>query len=192
MSENRETTDDLRVYTIEEAAAILKCEAGWLKEQVRQQKVPFLELSGPACFTGAHLAAIIAAHEVLPPPGQGHTSHVPAVSTARASELVHTAEEAASIIGGSCKSSWLKDQAKSRRIPYTLIGGAYHFTDDHIREILAICEVRPRSGQEPTPRAARSRHAAPPWPPGQEMIMLKSRPQRGPRRGPPGDNPDST
>ncbi|MCO5973753.1 helix-turn-helix domain-containing protein [Actinoallomurus soli] len=44
--------------------------------------------------------------------------------------LLHTPDEAAEKL--RCKPSWLKEQARKRRIPFTFIGGAYRFTDAHL------------------------------------------------------------
>jgi hypothetical protein len=59
-----------------------------------------------------------------------------------------TKAEAAFKLG--CKESWLEEMARRRKIPFTKIGGALHFTDAHIAEIIALFEVRPT----PAPRAA--------------------------------------
>jgi hypothetical protein len=166
----------LRAYTVEEAADILSCEPGWLEELARQRKVPYTELSGTCHFTSTHLAAIESAFEVLPPagePSQAAASPPPA-------ELAHTADQAAAIIGGACKVSWLKEQARFRKIPYTRIGGAYHFTDEQLAQILRIFEVRPpelRPPQATQPRAPRS-PVLPPSAPGREYVQLKARAPR--------------
>lgn len=57
--------------------------------------------------------------------------------------LAYTAAQAAAIIGGSCKASWLRAQARSRKIPYLWIGGPYNFSEVHLLEIMSIVEVRP-------------------------------------------------
>src|ERR1017187_4357057 len=69
------------------------------------------------------------------------TNSRPAVAPSPA--LVRTAAEAAGIIGGTCKASWLKQQAREGRIPYVRLGGAYNFTDAHIAAILGIFEHLP-------------------------------------------------
>jgi len=58
--------------------------------------------------------------------------------------LIHTAEEAAGIIGGACKASWLREKARLREIPFTMIGGSYHFTGAHIDEIIRSFEQQPQ------------------------------------------------
>jgi hypothetical protein len=161
----------LRAYTVEEATEILSCEPGWLEELARQRKVLYTELSGTCHFTSTHLAAIESAFEVLPTagePSQAAASPPPA-------KLAHAADQAAAIIGGTCKGSWLKEQARSRKIPYTRIGGAYHFTDEQLAEILRIFEVRPR---ELTPARASRSPVLPEPAPGQEHLTLTARPLR--------------
>jgi hypothetical protein len=175
----------LRAYTLEEAADILSCEPGWLEELARQRKIPYTDLSGTYHFTSTQLAAIESAFEVLPTAGEPSQAATPPPPA----ELAHTADQAAAIIGGTCKGSWLKEQARVRKIPYTRIGGALHFTDEQLAEILRISEVRPR---EVTPaRAPRSpvlpgptRNPVLPEPvPGREPVILQARPPR--RRGNP-------
>jgi hypothetical protein len=172
----------LRAYTVEEAADILSCEPGWLEELALQRKVPYTELSGTCHFTSTQLAAIESAFEVLPTAGEPSQAASPPPA-----ELAHAADEAAAIIGGTCKGSWLKEQARIRKIPYTWIGGAYHFTDEQLAEILRISEVRPR--EVTSVRASRSpvlpgpaRSPVLPEPvPGREPVILQARSPR--RRG---------
>jgi hypothetical protein len=71
---------------------------------------------------------------------------------------IHSADQAAEIIGNGCKASWLKEQARLRQIPFTMPGGRYGWTDAHIDEIIKMFEHRP----EPrTPGRPRPRQAAP-------------------------------
>jgi hypothetical protein len=108
--------------------------------------------------------------------------------------LAYTAAQAAAIIGGSCKASWLKSQARSSKIPYLKIGGTYNFSSEHIAEIMSILEVRPK--EQPVARSP----AAAPRPPGvaaelrvQGVPLLKSRAPRTLRRRPAGgDDPGVT
>lgn len=58
------------------------------------------------------------------------------------------------------------------KIPFTRIGGAYHFTDEQLAEILRIFEVRPREVAQP--RAPRG-PVLPPPAPGREPVTLKAR-----------------
>jgi hypothetical protein len=64
-----------------------------------------------------------------------------------ASIAVHTLHEAAVIL--RVKPSWLQRRAAARKIPFTMLGGAYHFTAEHIAEIV-------REDAAPTPPAGRT------------------------------------
>lgn len=99
--------------------------------------------------------------------------------------LLHTATETAVIIGGSCKPSWLRQQAREKKIPCRKIGGAYNFSDDDIAEILAIVEQRP-AAKPAAPAAAKpnrqraARPAEAPLP--TRVTQLKPRQPRSMRR----------
>lgn len=54
---------------------------------------------------------------------------------------VHTLDEAAVIL--RVKPSWLERQAAARRIPFTMLGGSYRFTADHLIAIIRQFEQRP-------------------------------------------------
>lgn len=56
---------------------------------------------------------------------------------------LHTSEQAADVL--QCTKSWLQDQARQRRIPFTMIAGSYRFTDEHIAEIIRIYEQHPEA-----------------------------------------------
>ena len=56
---------------------------------------------------------------------------------------VHTLDEAAAIL--RVKPSWLERQAAARKIPFTMLGGAYRFTADHLMAIIRQFEQRPAS-----------------------------------------------
>ena len=58
---------------------------------------------------------------------------------------VHTLDEAATIL--RVKPSWLERQAAARRIPFTMLGGAYHFTADHLMTIIRQFEQRPTTAK---------------------------------------------
>ena len=64
---------------------------------------------------------------------------------------VYTLDEAAEIL--RVKQRWLQRRAAARKIPFTMLGGAYHFTMEHIAEIVRINENLPAATREP--RAAR-------------------------------------
>ncbi len=54
---------------------------------------------------------------------------------------MHTAEEAARLL--KVKRSWLERQAAARKIPFSMLGGSYHFSDRHLAEIIRLNEVAP-------------------------------------------------
>jgi hypothetical protein len=135
-----------------------------------------VQLGGPLLFTDDHLAAIISTYE---PEREKHRPR-PA--------LAYDAEQAAAIIGGTCKASWLKQQARDGIIPHLKLGGAYHFIDSHLSEILSIHEVGPKAqpvaqSAPAAPRPARTAAA----PQVQETPVLKPRAPRDRRRRPADD-----
>ncbi|WP_171064633.1 helix-turn-helix domain-containing protein [Actinomadura soli] len=65
---------------------------------------------------------------------------------------IHTKEEAAEIL--RVKVSWLERRAAARQIPFTMLGGAYRFTDAHLAEIVRLNEQGALSSPA-TPVAAR-------------------------------------
>ncbi len=92
---------------------------------------------------------------------------------------IYTVAEAAPILKVS--ENWLRDKARRREIPCTMIGGSYHFTDAHLEEIIRLFErpavtgSRPRAPARPAPEA-----------PAEETgPVLRARPPRR-RRQPPG------
>jgi hypothetical protein len=90
---------------------------------------------------------------------------------------VHTLDEAATIL--RVRPSWLERQSAARKIPFTMLGGAYHFTEEHIVEIVRMNEKRPAVIKEP--RAAR--HKTKERQPIETVAMLRPRPRPdGPRR----------
>ena len=52
---------------------------------------------------------------------------------------VHTLDEAAAIL--RVKPSWLERQAAARKIPFTMLGGSYRFTADHLAAIVAHARI---------------------------------------------------
>lgn len=50
----------------------------------------------------------------------------------------HTADQAAVILKVS--ANWMRDKARAGVIPCTMVGGSYHFTDEHLRETLRLFE----------------------------------------------------
>jgi len=76
---------------------------------------------------------------------------------------LYTAAEAAEIL--KVKKSWLERQAAARKIPFTMLGGAYRFTDVHLAAIVQLFEMTPspssaRDGRSRSPRAREPVHAA--------------------------------
>lgn len=57
---------ELRLYTPDEAAAVLRCTASWLREQARRRRIPFTLVSGSYRFTREHLVQIIESNERAP------------------------------------------------------------------------------------------------------------------------------
>lgn len=55
--------------------------------------------------------------------------------------VVRTLGETAVIL--RVNASWLERQAAARKIPFTMLGGAYHFTDKHMTEIVRLYEHIP-------------------------------------------------
>jgi excisionase family DNA binding protein len=95
-----------------------------------------------------------------------------------ASIAVHTLDEAAAIL--RVKPSWLERQAAARKIPFTMLGGSYRFTPDHLIAIIRQFERRPAVEifQDSESPAAR-RSAA-----GRRLTDIKTVPLR-PRPRPP-------
>jgi excisionase family DNA binding protein len=63
------------------------------------------------------------------------------MTAGEASIAVHTIGEAAAIL--RVKPSWLERQAAARKIPFTMLGGSYRFTSDHLIAIIKQFERRP-------------------------------------------------
>ncbi|MEV0121226.1 helix-turn-helix domain-containing protein [Streptomyces sp. NPDC050703] len=92
---------------------------------------------------------------------------------------LYVPEEVAAVLG--CSAWWVKDRARRRLIPFTRVGRAYRFSDEHLAEIIRMYEERPaqtlqRPGAASAPaRKPRNRQqpemAAP-------TVRLKARPPR--------------
>ena len=63
-----------------------------------------------------------------------------------AAPVVYTVTEAALIL--RVKESWLERQAAARRIPFTMLGGCYRFTAEHLAEIVRRNEQTPAAVTE--------------------------------------------
>lgn len=72
---------------------------------------------------------------------------------------LHTTEEAAQIL--RVRKSWLERQAAGRRIPFTMLGGSYRFTDDHLADIVRIHEHLPVADTTPESAPAPQRARRP-------------------------------
>jgi excisionase family DNA binding protein len=88
---------------------------------------------------------------------------------------LYTAAEAAEIL--KVKKSWLERQAAARKIPFTMLGGTYRFTDRHLAAIVQMHETTPtQPGNEHS--RSRSRQARKPVPPaGNGIAALQPRPR---------------
>ena len=73
---------------------------------------------------------------------------------------IHTLDEAAAIL--RVKPSWLERQAAARKIPFTMLGGSYRFTTDHLAAIVSQHENQPAPAAHLTsePRTRKPREAA--------------------------------
>lgn len=96
---------------------------------------------------------------------------------------LHTAREAAELL--RVRTSWLERQAAARRIPFTMLGGTYRFSDDHLAQIIRLFEKVP--GADP-PRASRHRPTAlPRTRPADAPGALRPRPRPAPHHQPDAD-----
>lgn len=100
-------------------------------------------------------------------------------SSSSAKEFVlYTKYEAAEIL--RVKVSWLERRAAARQIPFSLLGGAYRFTPEHLAEIVRLSEqggaaANPeRSRSERQVRRRRKTNGQPP----DGFIPLRPRPRR--------------
>ncbi|MGW4972384.1 helix-turn-helix domain-containing protein [Streptomyces albidoflavus] len=92
---------------------------------------------------------------------------------------LYVPEEVAAVLG--CSAWWVKDRARRRLIPFTRVGRAYRFSDEHLAEIIRMYEERPavnlqRPGAAPaTTRKSTGRHRLDPAVP---TVRLQARPPR--------------
>jgi excisionase family DNA binding protein len=88
-----------------------------------------------------------------------------------------TAEEAAAAL--RVRASWLERQAAKRKIPFTMLGGCYRFTADHLAQIVAIFEAIPNQpAEEKTRRTPRPRARQQTLPTSSNVTPLRARPRR--------------
>jgi excisionase family DNA binding protein len=114
---------------------------------------------------------------MVPKPVGGRTG---SAGAADGPPTVHTAEEAAKIL--KVKQSWLERQAAARKIPFTMLGGSYHFSDHHLAEIVHMNEVTPvaaAGNTAPPPRPRQKRGTTSPA--VTTIAPLRPRPRNNPR-----------
>ena len=99
---------------------------------------------------------------------------------------MYTAAEAAQIL--KVKKSWLERQAAGRKIPFTMLGGTYRFTDRHLAAIIQMHEMMPSPSGNVRGKRSRSRRAPKPAPAAANGVApLRPRPSdRQPGSGIPG------
>jgi excisionase family DNA binding protein len=54
------------VYTVPEAAQVLRVRESWLEREAAARRIPFTMLAGSYRFTGDHLIQILRMHEIRP------------------------------------------------------------------------------------------------------------------------------
>jgi hypothetical protein len=92
---------------------------------------------------------------------------------ARLPVMAWTVDEAAEII--RVKPSWLCEQARQRKIPFTMLGGAYHFTAGHLDTIIKQREHLPRPAHTTAATPRRSpRTTAPTAVPERKVVHLQA------------------
>ena len=96
---------------------------------------------------------------------------------------VYTLSEAAQML--RVRESWLERQAAARRIPFTMLGGSYRFTGEHLIQIVRMHEItpapedpQPALEQHSRPRKTRAKPTL-----EREVVPLRARSRRGPRGG---------
>ena len=90
---------------------------------------------------------------------------------------VHTLDEAAAIL--RVKASWLERQAAARRIPFTMLGGGYRFTAEHLATIVRQYEQRPvMASPDESARTTTRQATATQLPDDIKVKPLRPRPRR--------------
>lgn len=89
--------------------------------------------------------------------------------------LLRNAEQTAARLGGDVKASWLKERARRRQIPFTLVGGTYHWSEDHITAIIRQFEQAPSRTAETGVAPSRARRPAAPEPMPSSVTPLRAR-----------------
>lgn len=94
---------------------------------------------------------------------------------------MYTLAEAAQLL--RVREGWLERQAAARRIPFTMLGGSYHFTGDHLIQIVRMHESTPAAEVlPPGPDSRRRPRTARGEAPAGDVTPLRPRPRPGPRR----------
>ena len=92
-----------------------------------------------------------------------------------------TMEKAAEIL--RVKKSWLERQAAARKIPFTMLGRSYRFTNAHLSAIVRMHEQAPAQPEWNGDSDARSRRlSAESQATDRGSPPLRPRPRHGPRR----------
>ncbi len=101
---------------------------------------------------------------------------------------VYTADEAAVIL--KCSADWLKRRAAARKIPFTMLGGSYRFSSEHLKAIIRIHEQTPgafaQRAESASTEPARPRRLRPRSDEdvgNAEVMPLRPRPRPGGPRG---------
>jgi hypothetical protein len=104
---------------------------------------------------------------------------MPAEYDGQNAPTLHTADEAATIL--RVKKSWLERQAAGRKVPFTMLGGTYHFTPSHLAEIIRLFEHAPaaRAPARSRGRGARGATETSRTVSGQ-LAPLRAKPRSGP------------
>ena len=89
-----------------------------------------------------------------------------------------TSKEAAAIL--RVKASWLERQAASRKVPFSMLGGCYRFTTEHLAQIVEIFEATPRFSTAEAPVSASPRRRRQPELPPPGLTPLRARKPRLP------------
>ena len=110
--------------------------------------------------------------------GKGPETVPEAVESTNTVLVVRTLDEAAVIL--RVRKSWLERQAAARKIPFTMLGGSYRFTDAHLAEIVRMYEKVPAAGVLKTERTRRTPQKRA-QPNSTSVMSLQPRPG-GPRR----------
>ena len=107
----------------------------------------------------------------------------PTRDTATSIPEVFTVDEAAVIL--RVTKSWLERKAAARRIPFSMLGGSYHFSPDHLRWIISAYEKAPTVSAEPAMQPAttvRRKKRVPAESADPRVVPLRPRPRRSRRQ----------